>query len=366
MAQRISRAKATIRRAGARFETPTPEEQVERLPSVLRVLYLVFNEGYAGPSRDDGQRVELSREAIRLTRMVHRAVPEDAETAGLLALMLLVEARRPARVDERGRFVPLCRPGPHPLGPGRRRRGRGRARRRDRFRSRRGVPAPGRDRRRARPRHRRGIDRLGAHLGAVRAARAGDRQPGRHPQQGRRRGHGQRSGRRAGGRRPGGAPAARTTRGCSPSVPTCTSSTATRTRRTPTCARPPPSPPTAGNATTSSPRRPGCGGTPVPTPDGDRPSTPHLPASRDRGLRPGVRPAANVGACERSQEWRRWWCLVALSGVSGPASAGRRPLRAGARGGGAAEHRRGDGRRHAGRRPAVHAPRTPAWSPPAA
>ena len=108
MAQRISRAKATIRRAGARFETPTPEDQVERLPSVLRVLYLVFNEGYAGPSRDDGQRVELSREAIRLTRMVHRAVPDDAETAGLLALMLLVEARRPARVDERGRFVPLA------------------------------------------------------------------------------------------------------------------------------------------------------------------------------------------------------------------------------------------------------------------
>ena len=72
------------------------------------MLYLVFNEGYAGPSRDDGQRVELSREAIRLTRMVHRAVPDDAETAGLLALMLLVEARRPARVDERGRFVPLA------------------------------------------------------------------------------------------------------------------------------------------------------------------------------------------------------------------------------------------------------------------
>jgi RNA polymerase sigma factor (sigma-70 family) len=108
MAQRISRAKATIRRAGARFATPTPEEQVERLPSVLRVLYLVFNEGYAGPSRDDGQRVELSREAIRLTRMVRGAVPGDAETAGLLALMLLVEARRPARVDERGRFVPLA------------------------------------------------------------------------------------------------------------------------------------------------------------------------------------------------------------------------------------------------------------------
>ena len=108
MAQRISRAKATIRRAGARFETPTRDERVERLPSVLRVLYLVFNEGYAGPTRDDGQRVALSREAIRLTRLVHRVVPDDAETAGLLALMLLLEARRPARVDEHGRFVPLA------------------------------------------------------------------------------------------------------------------------------------------------------------------------------------------------------------------------------------------------------------------
>ena len=108
MAQRISRAKATIRRAGARFELPDPADQAERLPSVLRVLYLLFNEGYAGPARDDAQRIELSREAIRLTRMVHRAAPDHAETAGLLALMLLLEARRPARVDERGRFVSLA------------------------------------------------------------------------------------------------------------------------------------------------------------------------------------------------------------------------------------------------------------------
>jgi len=108
MAQRISRAKAIIRRAGARFEIPSPGEHAERLPSVLRVLYLLFNEGYAGPARDDAQRIELSREAIRLTRMVHRAAPDHAETAGLLALMLLLEARRPARVDARGRFVSLA------------------------------------------------------------------------------------------------------------------------------------------------------------------------------------------------------------------------------------------------------------------
>ncbi len=108
MATRISRAKATIRKAGARFETPKPEEQRERLPSVLRVLYLIFNEGYAGPTRDDAQRADLAREAIRLARVVHRAAPDHSETSGLLALMLLLEARRPARVDERGAFVPLA------------------------------------------------------------------------------------------------------------------------------------------------------------------------------------------------------------------------------------------------------------------
>jgi RNA polymerase sigma factor (sigma-70 family) len=107
MAQRISRAKATIRKAGARFE-PSPDEVAERLPSVLRVLYLLFNEGYAGAARDDAQRGELSREAIRLARLVRAAAPADAEASALLALMLLIEARRPARVDAAGRFVSLA------------------------------------------------------------------------------------------------------------------------------------------------------------------------------------------------------------------------------------------------------------------
>jgi RNA polymerase sigma factor (sigma-70 family) len=108
MAQRISRAKATIKKAGARFESPSPDDVVERLPSVLRVLYLLFNEGYAGGARDDVERADLSREALRLARLVHAAAPADAEASGLLALMLLVEARRPARVDQEGRFVSLA------------------------------------------------------------------------------------------------------------------------------------------------------------------------------------------------------------------------------------------------------------------
>jgi RNA polymerase sigma factor (sigma-70 family) len=105
MAQRISRAKAGIRAAGARFELPTTDLQ-ERLRSVLHVLYLVFNEGYAS-SGDAVHRVELSAEAIRLTRQVHALLPEDAEVTGLLALMLLTDARRHARTGPSGELVPL-------------------------------------------------------------------------------------------------------------------------------------------------------------------------------------------------------------------------------------------------------------------
>jgi RNA polymerase sigma factor (sigma-70 family) len=105
MAQRISRAKAGIRAAGARFELPTTELQ-ERLRSVLHVLYLVFNEGYAS-SGDAVHRVELSAEAIRLTRQVHALLPADAEVTGLLALMLLTDARRQARTGPSGELVPL-------------------------------------------------------------------------------------------------------------------------------------------------------------------------------------------------------------------------------------------------------------------
>jgi len=106
MAQRISRAKATISKAGATFVLPTEPELSERMRAVLHVLYLVFNEGYATSSGDALHRRDLTAEAIRLAREVHRLRADDAEVAGLLALMLLTEARRPARQRD-GDLVPL-------------------------------------------------------------------------------------------------------------------------------------------------------------------------------------------------------------------------------------------------------------------
>ncbi|HEY1486690.1 MAG TPA: DUF6596 domain-containing protein, partial [Micromonosporaceae bacterium] len=109
MAQRISRAKRTIRTSDVPLGLPYGEEALERsMRSVLRVLYLIFNEGYTSSSGALLQRVELSGEAIRLARMVHRARPNDAEAAGLLALMLLTDARRPARTTGDGAIVPLA------------------------------------------------------------------------------------------------------------------------------------------------------------------------------------------------------------------------------------------------------------------
>ncbi|GIF01925.1 RNA polymerase sigma24 factor [Paractinoplanes rishiriensis] len=103
MTQRIRRAKQRIREAGARFETPTPAERAGRLAVVLHVLYLLFNEGYTNFTR-----VDLATEAIRLTRLLHRLVPFETEVAGLLALMLLTNARRAARTDVDGSLVPLA------------------------------------------------------------------------------------------------------------------------------------------------------------------------------------------------------------------------------------------------------------------
>jgi predicted RNA polymerase sigma factor len=107
MAQRISRAKQTIRASGVPFRMPTPPERGERLPAVLHVLYLIFNEGYASSTGAHLQRLDLAREAIRLTRCAKALLPEDAEVAGLLALMLLTDARRAARSGPDGELIPL-------------------------------------------------------------------------------------------------------------------------------------------------------------------------------------------------------------------------------------------------------------------
>ncbi|MGW9046603.1 RNA polymerase sigma factor [Streptomyces lydicus] len=108
MAQRISRAKQRIRAAGATFELPPPEDRPGRLGVVLHVLYLIFNEGYTTTSGADLHQVELTREAIRLTRALRRALPDTPEVTGLLALMLLTDARRPARTDGEGNLIPLA------------------------------------------------------------------------------------------------------------------------------------------------------------------------------------------------------------------------------------------------------------------
>jgi RNA polymerase sigma factor (sigma-70 family) len=107
MAQRISRARQRIKAAGATFQMPPPRERADRLRVVLHVLYLIFNEGYTATSGPDLHRSDLTGEAIRLARTVHRALPGDGEAAGLLALMLLTDARRLARTRPDGSLVPL-------------------------------------------------------------------------------------------------------------------------------------------------------------------------------------------------------------------------------------------------------------------
>ncbi len=107
VAQRISRAKQRIKESGAEFRMPPPAEREARLAAVLHVLYLIFNEGYTASSGSQLLRVELSTEAIRLTRQLHVQLPTDGEVAGLLALLLLTDARRPARTRPDGTLVPL-------------------------------------------------------------------------------------------------------------------------------------------------------------------------------------------------------------------------------------------------------------------
>ena len=107
MAQRISRAKQLIRDAGAQFLPPESTARPARTRAVLHVLYLIFNEGYATSSGADLTAPHLSAEAIRLARLARRLSPDDAEAAGLLALMLLTDARRAARTGPGGVLIPL-------------------------------------------------------------------------------------------------------------------------------------------------------------------------------------------------------------------------------------------------------------------
>jgi RNA polymerase sigma factor (sigma-70 family) len=108
MAQRISRAKQQIRQAGARFTAPSPQEREPRLRAVQQVLYLIFSEGYTASAGPRLQRADLAAEGIRLARLLSRLLPDDPETAGLLALMLLTDARRQARTGPGGMLVPLA------------------------------------------------------------------------------------------------------------------------------------------------------------------------------------------------------------------------------------------------------------------
>jgi predicted RNA polymerase sigma factor len=108
MAQRISRAKQSIRVSGVPFEAPDAAERAGRMRSVLHVLYLIFNEGYTASAGPDLQRADLAGEAIRLARVVRSLSPDDGEAAGLLALMLLTDARRAARTSPDGELIPLA------------------------------------------------------------------------------------------------------------------------------------------------------------------------------------------------------------------------------------------------------------------
>jgi RNA polymerase sigma factor (sigma-70 family) len=109
MAQRISRAKQSIKSSGIPFRLPTDQERTQRLGAVLHVLYLIFNEGYVASVGPQFQRLELSSEAIRLARSLHNLLPSDAEVGGLLALMLLTNARRKARTGPNEELVPLAK-----------------------------------------------------------------------------------------------------------------------------------------------------------------------------------------------------------------------------------------------------------------
>ena len=289
MAQRISRAKASIRSAGARFEAPGPQELPDRLAVVLHALYLVFNEGYVSTAGAEPQRTDLAAEAIRLARLVHRLLPEEGEAAGLLALLLLTDARSAARSTPAGELVPLAEQDRtlwdhRQIAEGvsllTRTLGRGPA---GAYQLQAAIAAVHDEAERARG------DRLAADPRALLSARARRARAGRHPQPGGRGGDGPRP--------PGGARTARharrTTRAWrrrtawTPSAGTCSSSPGSRRQRArPTCA--PRGAPRASpsSAISGSGRRRWRGSWETPSRDPATPRDPHL---RGRRPQPGSR-----------------------------------------------------------------------------
>ena len=170
------------RRPESRSGCRSPRSAPARMRMVLHVLYLIFNEGYTSSGGAELHRAELSDEAIRLARMTHRLLPDDGEVAGLLALMLLIDARRPARTTAGGELVPLAEQDRTLWDRAADRRGHRDSRRRDGQAARGRVPDPGCDRCGARPRAAGRGHGLDADPRALRLARAADGQPGRDGQ----------------------------------------------------------------------------------------------------------------------------------------------------------------------------------------
>src|SRR5215204_5242606 len=197
MARRISRAKQQIKERGVAFRMPAAAERSQGLSAVLQVLYLIFNEGYASTSGPLLHRVELSAEAIRLTRLLHSLLPDDHEVAGLLALMLLTDARRPARAAPDGSLVPMADQDPAAMEQGLHR-GRGfPGHRRQSRRTTRPLSAASGDRSSARCSAGCRVNGLATDREPVRAALADGGQPGRCVEPRRGGGHGGRRSSRA-------------------------------------------------------------------------------------------------------------------------------------------------------------------------